>query len=261
MNVTLLHKQNPLINYSPSHWDWFSGGRAYFNLWICLEGEAEMLLNHNKIEVFPGIGVLLKPEDQVKGIKVSPGMLCNIGLHFLPENAEDELGLIAHSSRPVQLRHFLLVRELAFYLDFLLFQVHRESREEENRMGGDLLSVFLRNQQMGPERPVDRLIRKQAEAMRSEPERTRSGQELAAEVGLSFSQFARRFQRLYEMSPHDFLIEQRVNKARTQLRESQMTVGEIAESLGYKDVGYFSRQFKHKAGVSPLAFRKRYVEE
>ena len=220
-----------------------------------------MTLNQNKIEIFPGIGVLLKSKDQVKGIKVSPGLLRNVELHFVPENLEDELGLIAHSSRPVQLQHFSLVRELSAYLDFLLFQVHSESKSEEDRMGGVLLSLFLRNLQMGPEGPVDRLIRKQAEAMRADPERTRSGQELAAEVGLSFSQFARRFQRLYEMSPHDFLIEQRINKARTQLRESQMTVGEISESLGYRDVGYFSRQFKQKSGLSPLAFRRRYVEE
>ncbi|MDF3127751.1 AraC family transcriptional regulator [Kiritimatiellaeota bacterium B1221] len=261
MNISLLHKKHPLINYSSLHWNWYSGGRPYYNLWICLDGEAEMHLNQHKIEVFPGVGVLLKPEDQVKGVKVSPGLICNIGLHFLPENPEDSLALIAHSSRPVQLQHFLLVRELASYLDFLLFQVHHESQAEENRIGGNLLSIFLRNLKMGPEGPMDRLIRKQAEAMRADPERTRSGQELAAEVGLSFSQFARRFQRLYEMSPHDFLIEQRINKARAQLRESQMTVGEIAESLGYKDVGYFSRQFKQKAGVSPLAFRKRYVEE
>jgi transcriptional regulator GlxA family with amidase domain len=186
-------------------------------------------------------------------------MMSNIGMHFLPESNGDELVDIAQRAVVTQLRHFPLIRNLAEYLDFLLFRSQAENREEQNRFGAAVLSVFLENVRMGPEGKVDRLIRKQAEAMRAQPERTRSSQELADAVGLSFSQFARRFYKMFEMSPREFLLEQRVEKARVLLRESQMTVGEISEALGYRDVGYFSRQFKQKNGLSPLAERKRFL--
>jgi mannose-6-phosphate isomerase-like protein (cupin superfamily) len=61
MQITLLHKRNPLINYSPGAWKWSSESREYFNLWICLEGEGELLVNTHKVEVFPGVGLLLPP--------------------------------------------------------------------------------------------------------------------------------------------------------------------------------------------------------
>ncbi|MGA0332766.1 MAG: helix-turn-helix domain-containing protein [Kiritimatiellia bacterium] len=256
--IKLLHEQNVLINYNSSNWTWSSDFRGYYNLWICLEGEGEMVLNQRKFDIFPGMGILLPPEGLVHAHRSGEGGMKDIGMHFLAQTPEDELGWITHTGSAVQLRSLPLIREMAAYMDFLQFQAEGESREELNRLAEVLLSVYLRDLQMGPEAPVDRRIRKQAEAMRAEPERTRSGEELAAAVGLSFSQFARRFQRLYKMSPRDFLLFQRVEKARTLLRESQMSVGEIAESLGYRDMGYFSRQFKQKTGLSPLALRKRF---
>ena len=220
-----------------------------------------MRFNHNKIEIFPGVGILLPLCGRVQGSKTKPGILRNIGMHFLPQKPEDELAWIPHTGKSVQLQHLPVIREVAQYLEFVLFQSHRNDEEEVNQLGGSLLSVFLRDLRMGPEAPIDRLIRKQAEEMRARPEITVSGQQMADEVGLSSSQFARRFHKLFEMSPRDFLLQQRVEKARNLLSESQMTVGEIADSLGYHDVGYFSRQFKQKTGLSPLAARKRFLNK
>jgi AraC-like DNA-binding protein len=257
--IHLLHEGKTLINYSPSKWDWSSSRREHYNLWICLEGEGEMLFKDQKIEIYSGVGILLPPEGFVQGVKKGSGVLRNIGMHFLPLSEQHELTWIAHSGKVVQLQHLPLIRELAAFLEASLFQAQDKDRNEENLIGCTLLSVFLRDLKVGPEGSIDRLIRKQAEEMRARPERTRSGPELAGEVGLSSSQFVRRFYKLFDMSPRDFLLQQRIEKAQSFLMESQMTVGEIAEALGYRDVGYFSRQFKQKTDCSPLAFRKRFL--
>ncbi|WFB35179.1 AraC family transcriptional regulator [Kiritimatiellota bacterium B12222] len=259
MRINLLHRHTALLNYSPGRWEWSSPERAFYNLWICLEGDGEITYLDRKIDVFPGMGLLLPQEGLVKGQKHRPELLSNVGMHFMPCSQEDELTLYTHSGVSVQFRNFTLIRELVRYLDFLLFRVSSDQQEEQNQIGETLLSIFLRDAKMGPEGKVDRLIRNQAEEMRARPERTRSGEELAAAVGLSCSQFSRRFYKMFKLSPRDFLLAQRVEKAGTLLRESQMTVGEIAESLGYRDVGYFSRQFKQKTGRSPLAYRKRVL--
>ncbi len=52
---------------------------------------------------------------------------------------------------------------------------------------------------------------------------------------------------------HQVLLE-----ARRLLYYSELNVSEIAETLGYEDQAYFTRLFTKKAGVPPLAFRKKF---
>jgi AraC family transcriptional regulator of arabinose operon len=40
------------------------------------------------------------------------------------------------------------------------------------------------------------------------------------------------------------------------LRESELTVTEVADALGYQNVYFFSRQFKEKLGVPPSQHRR-----
>jgi transcriptional regulator GlxA family with amidase domain len=140
-------------------------------------------------------------------------------------------------------------------LDVLHFQSNEEPEEESNRIAEDILAIFRRDLKLGPEDPVDIRVNARAETMRAQPETAWRIETLAEEAGLSPSQFSRRFRKLFHCSPHHFLIQQRVEKARTLLMESQMTVGEIADTLGYADLGFFSRQFKQKTGLSPLEMR------
>ncbi len=81
--------------------------------------------------------------------------------------------------------------------------------------------------------------------------------DLAREAGLGPAHFSRVFRRLTGQSPKDFLLRTRLARAQYFLRETAMSVTEIADRLGYADVFFFSRQFKQKTGLSPLAYRRR----
>ena len=59
------------------------------------------------------------------------------------------------------------------------------------------------------------------------------------------------------MSPEQFLIHARIDRAKYLLRETDMTIGQIADALGYRDVFYFSRQFARVTGKTASAFRTR----
>ena len=79
--------------------------------------------------------------------------------------------------------------------------------------------------------------------------------ELARKTGYSPVHFSRVFKKVTGTLPREFVIRARVERAKQLLRDSSLSVGEIANALGYSDVYFFSRQFKNRAGVSPTGFR------
>ena len=48
--------------------------------------------------------------------------------------------------------------------------------------------------------------------------------------------------------------------AKRELAYTDRTAQEIAYELGYEDYTYFSRQFRKQTGMSPRAFRQKYLE-
>jgi AraC-like DNA-binding protein len=57
------------------------------------------------------------------------------------------------------------------------------------------------------------------------------------------------------------LVSCKMIEARRYLESSEMRIGEIADRLGYRDIYFFSRQFKGFYGMSPVAYRQRLVRE
>jgi len=80
---------------------------------------------------------------------------------------------------------------------------------------------------------------------------------LAAKAGMSSTHFARSFKKMVGTSPIDWLRRERVNQAKRQLIETQSSIKQIAEAIGYSDQFFFSRDFKHLTGMNPSEYRKR----
>ncbi|MEM1083292.1 MAG: AraC family transcriptional regulator [Verrucomicrobiota bacterium] len=82
--------------------------------------------------------------------------------------------------------------------------------------------------------------------------------ELAERVGLSVSQFNRRFRKLFGIAPMQFVLRARVNAARNILSRASGSLGEVALECGFYDQGQFGRIFKRETGLTPGEYRKRY---
>jgi len=78
---------------------------------------------------------------------------------------------------------------------------------------------------------------------------------LAALTGLSLTHFNRLFKSRVGMSPRAFIIHQRMTWARHLLKNSMLSVKEIASVVGFNDPLYFSSRFSRYAGVSPKRYR------
>ncbi len=74
---------------------------------------------------------------------------------------------------------------------------------------------------------------------------------LSSAVGFSRSQLNRKLQALLNTSPNQLINEIRLNKAYHLLQANSGTVSEIAYSVGYGNMSYFSRRFKEKFGKAP----------
>lgn len=66
------------------------------------------------------------------------------------------------------------------------------------------------------------------------------------------------FKRLYDMTIHQYLRNERLKYAKILLAEENLTIKEVAEKVGYSNKSIFSKRFKEKFGVLPRAFLNRY---
>jgi AraC-like DNA-binding protein len=80
---------------------------------------------------------------------------------------------------------------------------------------------------------------------------------LARECGLSTSHFARAFRQSVGTSPHQWLLQRRVDHARDLLATSQMSLSDIALACGFAGQSHFTRVFNRFVGLSPGAWRRQ----
>jgi AraC-like DNA-binding protein len=84
---------------------------------------------------------------------------------------------------------------------------------------------------------------------------------LAELAHLSVSQFDRRFKRLYQMTPMQYVLRVRINAASEALTTSDRSIAEIAVGCGFYDQSYFTKQFRRQFAQTPTAYRERYKDD
>jgi AraC-like DNA-binding protein len=80
---------------------------------------------------------------------------------------------------------------------------------------------------------------------------------MAKELGVSYRWFRSAFTAHTGLSPHQYLLELRIVRARNLLAETTFSVKEIAIQAGFEDEHYFSRLFRHKLNLTPSQWRTR----
>jgi len=77
---------------------------------------------------------------------------------------------------------------------------------------------------------------------------------LAGAAGLSPFHFARLFKRSTGVSPHQYVLRCRVERARGLLMRSKASIAEVAVEVGFCDQSHLAAHFKRVYGVSPKSF-------
>ena len=85
-----------------------------------------------------------------------------------------------------------------------------------------------------------------------------STEEICQELNIGYEKFRKLFKEYMGLSPTQYMIQHRINLAKSLLLTSDSCIEALAYELGYVDPQTFSKQFKKFTGVSPIYFRKMH---
>jgi AraC family transcriptional regulator len=80
--------------------------------------------------------------------------------------------------------------------------------------------------------------------------------DLATLAGLSHYHFIRAFRDTVGLTPYQYVLSERIRRARTLLPRSDLTLGDVAFAVGFSDTSQLNRVFRKFAGVTPTEFRR-----
>jgi AraC family transcriptional regulator len=82
-------------------------------------------------------------------------------------------------------------------------------------------------------------------------------QDLATETGYSRSHFLRVFHATTGMTPHRYLLQRRIERARRLLEQPDISIAEVAYSCGFSSQAHLTVAFRKACGVTPAEYRRR----
>ncbi|MCZ8518449.1 MULTISPECIES: response regulator transcription factor [Paenibacillus] len=84
-----------------------------------------------------------------------------------------------------------------------------------------------------------------------------SREDIAGTVYLNPSYLSRLFKKQTGVSLSDYIIQERMAEAKRRLAATGLSIGQVAEAVGYMNVSHFITMFKKVTGTTPMSYRKR----
>jgi AraC-like DNA-binding protein len=84
--------------------------------------------------------------------------------------------------------------------------------------------------------------------------------EISKQACLSRYHFLRLFRDTFATTPHQYLIQRRIEKAKELLRLRGLSVTDVCFEVGFQSLGSFSSLFRRCVGHPPIKYRKREME-
>jgi AraC-like DNA-binding protein len=81
-------------------------------------------------------------------------------------------------------------------------------------------------------------------------------EDIGAVAAMNSQHFLRMFKQVYGITPHQYLIDARLRRAKQLLEDSGLTISEICQEIGFESVFSFSVLFKRRFGAPPATWRR-----
>mgnify|MGYP001294425834 CR=1 FL=1 len=236
-------------------WNWHPPFMPDYDIWYVVSGRGTFRLNGETHAIAGGSCLLLRPGDEIAAEQDPDHRLTVLFVHFRMEPAEP--GLLP---RIVTIRDTYWFEQL---LNRLLSiedaEPHRLYRTEfELTMKTVLCHLLLAQSALEHRQPKHRqTVKKLIQYIREHLSEPLDRQHLASIANLSPRYLSMLFKQETGFSLKSYIARSRIERAARLLAESTMNISRIAETLGYSDVYFFSRQFRQFIGESPTRYRER----
>ncbi len=233
-----------------------------FDLWFVWSGRGEMLADGRKIPLAPGSVFCLRPGHAYHATHDPAHRLGVCYLHFDYVDHNDQPARPPEREWPP---HHCTLDPVEFHEQTLrhavMFSTGDALRRRQAAMLLSSVLLAMRWEANQPRRsPIDcereRRLAPVLRRIREHPGEMFSMRELADRAGYGIDHFTRVFRQVTGTSPKEFCIRARIDRAKQLLRESTLSIEQIAQAMGYADLFFFSRQFKQRTGVPPTHWRR-----
>src|SRR5580700_7796053 len=102
-------------------------------------------------------------------------------------------------------------------------------------------------------------LRRVSELVRTKLEDELTLDEMAESAGLSPAHFSQMFRQSAGESPHQFVVRERIERAKEMLRAAETRVLDVAVACGFKTQQHFARVFRRMCGASPTEYRRQFL--
>lgn len=237
-------------------WDTAEHPMGDYDLWTVLKGNGALTAGSIPFPVSAGSCFVLRPHGRFNGRQDLFDRLTVLHIHFdflqdgIPVYLPEKGGLALHR----QLFDFPFVQKLLYKV--LNASSAGEGEMAEHWLQAALDEISLQDRQGLQPDPLRRKFSALCDEIQENPGADWRLSPLAARFGYAADYFGRLFSQMTGSSLSLYVIGARMNQAKVLLRSSSSRVGEIALQLGYRDVCFFSRQFRQYTGVTPSAYRQ-----
>lgn len=246
------------INYCQPDWKWIThqSGFPDYDIWAIFHGKGYIFSPNNeneKYHVAEGDALLLAPNTQyIAEHEIdNPLLVINIHFDFLDENGHPiyPCGILAKHITDITFFRTILTRVVT------LFNGNQEKCA--NAFLAAALSEYsisdnlLDNINTEPWHNIIREITYQIETAKKIP----SLAQFAAHYGYSERYVGKMFNTINGISFSEYTKNTKISKAKTLLRNTSISIAEIAEELGFYDPCHFSKTFHSEVGASPFSYR------
>lgn len=243
----------------------FTGDIVVFPL-----GASHWLANNEKSKLYNGQDVvksILSGKSLFEGDKLSTTLVCG---HFEFDKSFDhpfikELPSLIHIN-DTDLKQFTWLKNIT---DLVIEEAEKEKSGSGiivNKLG-EILFVCTLRAYIEKNKSIkgfiaaiqDERISKVLKEIHSSPQNDWKIEQLAKIAAMSRTSFSNRFKSLTGETPFNYITQWRLLQAKELLEESSLSVGEIAEQVGYQSEAAFSRVFKKRVSLTPLKFRQNIL--
>ncbi len=250
--------------------DWFERVLVDFTFWFFFRGKGVLIDHTNGIShsLHPGVCLCMRPGLDIEASQSGSEPLKDFYFHLsvfrgdtlLSPKEWPEVPLYSETDNII-LYEQVLKRVISLLTEQSLPGYNGDGSEilsAEFLFKGLLLDIARKKEPLAEgNHHQGQMITTALSALYENPKRFSSVEDLAEVSGYSSSHFRALCLKLTGEKPKDLLVKARIDQAKKLLLYTDLTIGMIAEEVGYESIYYFSKQFKEVTGITASAYKKQ----